>query len=175
VTDLNLLQTATITFNDPPNSFDAMVGGVTVAAGVAYTNNMSYSLNGWEVTLEGSPQANDSFTVEANYDGSGDNRNMLDLVNLQTTGILDNGNANYQEAYSSLVGRIGSITHSAEVERDAQGALLEQAEARRAQVSGVNLDEEAADMIKYQQAYEAAARMITTAQTLFDTLISATR
>jgi len=67
------------------------------------------------------------------------------------------------------------VTHSAEVDRDAQGALLSQAEDRRSQVAGVNLDEEAADLVKYQQAYEAAARIITTAQTMFNTLLDATR
>ena len=176
-TDPALLNTVTITFNTPANTFDVIdvTAGTTLATNVAYTNNMTYSVNGWEVSLQGAPQANDQFTVEANFGGSGDNRNALDLSRLQTTGFFNNGANNYQEAYSVLVGRVGSVTHSAEVDRDAQGALLSQAEDRRSQISGVNLDEEAADLIKYQQAYEAAARVISTAQTLFDTLINATR
>lgn len=175
VTDPNLLQTATLTFNNPPTTFDVVVGGVTVAAGVAYSNNMTYTLNGWEVTLQGVPQANDQFTVEANTNGSGDNRNALALTNLQTTGLFDNNVNNYQEAYSSLVGRVGSLTYTAMVDRDAQQALLSQAEDKRNEIAGVNLDEEAADLIKYQQAYEAAARVITTTQTLFESLINSLR
>ena len=181
VADPNLLQTATITFNTPPDTFDvtyvdAVTGATMVAAGVAYSNNMTYSLNGWEVSLTGvNPQAGDTLTIEANLGGVGDNRNALELSRLQTTGFFDNGNNNYQEAYSVLVGRVGSVTHSAEVDKDAQGALLSQAEDRRSQVSGVNLDEEAANLIKYQQAYEASARVISTIQTLFETLINATR
>ncbi|MCP4075234.1 MAG: flagellar hook-associated protein FlgK [Gammaproteobacteria bacterium] len=176
VSNPNLLQTATITFNTPPDTFDVEVGGVIVAAAVPYSNNMAYSLNGWEVNLTGvNPQPGDTLTIEANLGGVGDNRNALELSRLQTTGFFDNGSNNYQEAYSVLVGRVGSLTHSAEVDRDAQGALLSQAEDRRSQVSGVNLDEEAANLIKYQQAYEASARVISTIQTLFETLINSTR
>ncbi len=174
--DPNLLQPATLTFNNPPSTFDVAVAGVTVATGVAYSNNMDFSLNGWKVNLTGiNPQQGDTLTVEANLGGTGDNRNMLELSRLQTTGFFDNGVNNYQEAYSVLVGRVGSMVHSAEVDKEAQSALLSQVVDRQSQVSGVNLDEEAADLIKYQQAYEAAAKVIATAQTLFETLISATR
>lgn len=176
VADPALLQAATITFNTPPNTFDVVVGGVTVAAGVAYSDNMQYSLNGWEVTLSGSnPQPGDTMTIEANFGGTGDNRNALDLGILQTTGLFDNGIANYQESYSSFVGKVGSMMHVAMIDRDSQQALLTQAEDRKSRLAGVNLDEEAADLIKYQQAYEASARVITTVQTMFDTLINATR
>lgn len=176
-TDADLLDEVRITFNTPATTFDVfnVTDGAVIAAGVAYTNNMTYSANGWEINFQGTPQANDQFTVEANFGGSGDNRNALDLSRLQTTDYFNNGSNNYQEAYSVVVGRVGSVTHSAEVDRDAQGALLQQAEERRSQIAGVNLDEEAADLVKYQQAYEAAARVLSTAQTLFDTLINATR
>ncbi len=180
-TNVDLLNTVTLTFNDPATdltaSADVVVGGVTYAAGAAipFTNNMVIDANGWQVDLNGVPQAGDVLTVQANFGGSGDNRNALDLSRLQTTSILDNGLNNYQEAYSVLVGRVGSLTQSASIDRDAQAALLDQAEDRRAQIAGVNLDEEAADLIKYQQAYEAAARVIATAQTVFDSLINSTR
>jgi flagellar hook-associated protein 1 FlgK len=179
-TNANLLDTVTITFNGAPNAgtFNVVdtTTATTLATNVAYTNGMTVSFNGWEVELSGlNPQAGDQFTVEANLGGSGDNRNMLLLSRLQTTGILDNGVNNYQEAYSVLVGRVGSATATAEIDRDAQLSLKTQAEDRLAQLAGVNLDEEAADLIKYQQAYEAAARVISTAQTLFETLIEVTR
>ena len=179
--NVNLLNTVNLTFNSPATTFtanaDVVVAGVPYAAGAAipYSNNMMIDSNGWQVTMNGNPQPGDTFTVEANYGGTGDNRNALALAGIQTSGLFDNGSTNVQEAYSVLVGRIGSITHSAEVDRDAQGALLSQAEERRSTLAGVNLDEEAADMIKYQQAYEAAARVISTAQTLFESLLNSTR
>jgi flagellar hook-associated protein 1 FlgK len=159
---------------------NVIVDGVAIAAGnpITYRNNMVIGSDpaGWEVTLSGiDPKAKDSLLIEANLQGFGDNRNVLDLSRLQTTGILNNGVNNYQEAYSVLVGQVGLSTHSGIVDRDAQEKLLEQTLDSRSAVSGVNLDEEAADLIKYQQAYEAAARIIQTAQTLFGTLLDATR
>jgi flagellar hook-associated protein 1 FlgK len=136
---------------------------------------MQLTANGWSVSLEGAPQASDVLTVEANQGGSGDNRNALKLSALQTQTLFDQGLNNIQEAYGNMVGQVGTVTSSAMIDRDAQESLLLQAEDRRQQVNGVNLDEEAADLIKFQQAYQAAARVISTAQILFDTLISSTR
>ena len=180
-TNVNLLNTVTFTFNTPATTFtstaDVVVGGVPFVAGAAipFTQNMQVDANGWQVNLDGNPQAGDIMTIESNNGGLGDNRNMLLLANLQTVKNFGNGSSNYQEIYAVLVGEVGSFTHSAEIEKDAQQALLTQAEDRRNQKSGVNLDEEAADLIKYQQAYEAAARVITTVQTLFDSLINSLR
>ena len=177
----NLLTTVNFTFNSPATDFvataDVVVNGVAYAAGsnIPYSKSMLVESNGWQVTLDGNPQAGDVFTIESNQGGRGDNRNGLALSNLQTTGIFDNSINSYQEAYSVIVGRIGSVAGSALNDRAAQQALLTQAQDRRDQLSGVNLDEEAAELIKYQQAYEAAARMITVAQTLFESLIDSTR
>jgi flagellar hook-associated protein 1 FlgK len=158
---------------------DAIVvtGGVTYAAGatVPYTNNMQIDANGWQVTLTGLPAANDQFDVQSNVGGTGDNRNALELANLQTLDIINGGTATFQDDYGTLVGFVGSQTQAANVSRDAQGLLLGQAESRNASVVGVNLDEEAADLIRYQQAYQAAAQVISTVQTLFDTLLQSTR
>lgn len=180
-THIDLLSSVNISFNDPATDFvstsDIVVNGTTYLAGsaVPYSKNMLIESNGWQVTLDGTPQPGDVFTIESNQGGVGDNRNGLELLNLQIQGLFDNGTNSYQEAYSVIVGRIGSVTNSAMNNRDAQQALMTQAEDRRNQVSGVNLDEEAADLIKYQQAYEAAARVITIAQTLFQSLIDSTR
>ena len=154
-----------------------VTGGVTYAAGatVPYTNNMQIDANGWQVTLTGLPAANDQFDVQSNVGGTGDNRNALELANLQTLDIINGGTATFQDDYGTLVGFVGSQTQAANVSRDAQGLLLGQAESRNASVVGVNLDEEAADLIRYQQAYQAAAQVISTVQTLFDTLLQSTR
>ena len=181
VTNVNLLNTAVLTFDNPPGTLradvDVVVGGVAYAAGAAipYSNNMVIDANGWQVSLNGAPQAGDIFTIEANTGGIGDNRNALNLANLQTAGVFDGGIASYQEDYGSLVGFVGSQALAANLERDAQGSLLFQAIDRKSSKAGVNLDEEAADLIRYQQAYEASARLIATAQTLFETLLNSIR
>jgi len=181
VTNVNLLTTATLTFDNPANTLranvDVVVGGVAYAAGAAipYSNNMVIDANGWQVSLNGAPQAVDVFTIESNAGGTGDNRNALNLAQLQTVGVFDGGIASYQEDYGSLVGFVGSQALAANLERDAQGSLLFQAIDRKSSKAGVNLDEEAADLIRYQQAYEASARLIATAQILFETLLDSVR
>ena len=153
------------------------MGGVPYVAGAAipYSNNMVIDANGWQVSLNGSPQPGDVFTVEANLGGTGDNRNALNLANLQTTGIFDGGIASYQEDYGSLVGFVGSQAMAANLERDTQESMLFQAIDRKSSKASVNLDEEAADLVRYQQAYEASARLISTAQTIFETLLDSVR
>ena len=181
VTDPNLLNTATFTFNNPPTTFtsnvNVVVGGVPIAAGapITYTNNMTIDANGWQVDLHGVPQANDLLTVESNIGGVGDNRNALNLANLQNLGVLDGGIASFQEDYGKLVGFVGSTTLASNIERDAQESLLIQAQSRKSSRVGVNLDEEAADLIRFQQAYEATARIISTVQTMFETLLNSVR
>ncbi|MDH3634240.1 MAG: flagellar hook-associated protein FlgK [Gammaproteobacteria bacterium] len=181
VTNANLLNTVTLTFDNPPTTLradaDVVVAGVPYVAGAAipFSNNMVIDSNGWQVSLNGAPQAGDIFTVEANLGGSGDNRNALNLANLQNAGVFDGGIASFQETYGSLVGFVGSQTLAANLERDAQQALLFQAVDRQASKASVNLDEEAADLVRYQQAYEATARLISTAQVIFETLLDSVR
>jgi len=181
VTDPNLLNTATFTFNTPPTTFtsdvNVIVGGVPIAAGspITYSANMVVDANGWQVSLRGVPQANDVLTIESNIGGTGDNRNALNLANLQNIGVFDGNIASFQEDYGRLVGFVGSTTQASSIERDAQESLLIQARSRKDSRVGVNLDEEAADLIKFQQAYEAAARIISSVQTMFDTLLNSVR
>ncbi len=181
VTDPNLLNTVTLTFDNPPTTLradvDVVVGGLPYLAGAAipFSNNMLIDANGWQVSLNGAPQAGDVFTVESNAGGSGDNRNALALAGLQSVGVFDGGIASLQEDYGSLVGFVGSQTLAANLERDAQESLLIQAIDRQSAKASVNLDEEAADLVRYQQAYEATARLISTAQTIFETLLNSVR
>jgi len=181
VTDPNLLNTATLTFDNPPTTLradvDVVVGGLPYLAGAAipFSNNMLIDANGWQVSLNGAPQAGDVFTVESNAGGSGDNRNALALAGLQSVGVFDGGIASLQEDYGSLVGFVGSQTLAANLERDAQESLLIQAIDRQSAKASVNLDEEAAGLVRYQQAYEATARLISTAQTIFETLLNSVR
>lgn len=130
---------------------------------------------GYNVQLSGKAKAGDTFVIEFNKDAVGDNTNALELGALQHKATLDNGTSNYNEVYSQLVSRVGSKTHELDVNREAQGILYEQAKAQREAVSGVNLDEEAADLVRYQQAYTANAKVIGAASEMFDTLIGVLR
>jgi flagellar hook-associated protein 1 FlgK len=109
----------------------------------------------------------------ANGNNVGDNSNALALAALQTQGTMDGGTASYLDAYGKMVADIGIQTHRAAVNGDAQKALLNQAIEAREAISGVNLDEEAANLLKYQQAYQASAQVISVVNSLFQTLINA--
>ncbi|MCI0666747.1 MAG: flagellar hook-associated protein FlgK [Methylococcaceae bacterium] len=105
----------------------------------------------------------------------GDNTNALSLAALKTNRNLVNGTATFQDALGQIVAKVGTVSHAAEVNKIAQEGLLNQATQARESVSGVNLDEEAADLLKYQQAYQAAAQVIAVTGTLFDTLLGVFR
>lgn len=126
---------------------------------------------GYNVQISGNPKAGDIFVIEYNTDAVGSNHNALELGALENKGTLENGTSNYNEVYSQLVSRVGSKTHELDVNREAQGILYEQSKSQREAVSGVNLDEEAADLVRYQQAYQANAKVIAAASEMFDTLI----
>lgn len=105
----------------------------------------------------------------------GDNRIALQLADLQSQSTLLGGKATFSETYGQLISSVGTQTHAARVSRSAQDVLLSQAQKARESISGVNLDEEAANLIKFQNSYQAAAQAISVASTLFDTLIGAVR
>ena len=148
--------------------------GTVLSAGQTYTAGDSIDFQGWRVNIGGSPVTGDSFRIEANSNGSGDNSNGLLLSNLQFGETVEN-QSTYQEAYGALINDVGSMTRRTEINRDSQDTLLSQAEAARDAVSGVNLDEEAVNLTKYQQAYQAAAQVIATSRSLFDTVLSVIR
>ncbi|MDN5848506.1 MAG: flagellar hook-associated protein FlgK [Nitrococcus sp.] len=125
--------------------------------------------------ISGVPENGDQFIIARNENGLGDNRNMLTLGELAGDSIMDGGSATVQEAYAGLVGEIGTATLRAGIDRDAQQAVLDQAIAANQAVSGVNLEEEAANLLKFQKAYQASAQAIAIANTLFDSLLSAVR
>ncbi|VAX10559.1 Flagellar hook-associated protein FlgK [hydrothermal vent metagenome] len=130
---------------------------------------------GFRVHLTGEPKGGDTFRVEFNTDGIGDNRNAVSLAKLQNTPTLANNTTDYSQAYSQLVSRVGSKTHELEINADAQSKLLTQAKERNESISGVNLDEEAANMLRFQSLYQANAQVIATANKLLDTLLNSFR
>lgn len=170
--DANLQQTVTITFTSATTYDVTGTGAGLPALGQTYTAGADISFNGWTIQISGNPAGGDVFVVEQNSSGVTDNRNGVLLGALQTKNAMEAGTATYQSAYSALVADIGNKTREVKVTGEAQQSLLEQAQAARDQMSGVNLDEEAANLLRYQQAYQAAAKMMEVASRLFDEIIA---
>ena len=141
-----------------------------LSSGNAYTDGATITRNGWNLTLNGTPANGDSFTVGPNVGGNGDNRNALLLAAVQQKTVTLNGSA--QDAYNGLVGLIGNQTNEASSFSTSAVNLLTQAQDNRDSVSGVNLDEEAVNLQKYQQAYQAASKSIATASTMFEAILA---
>lgn len=152
----------------------AAAPGSPFAAGapVTYADGATYSVGGVSFTMTGTPGNGDTFTLEANTNATGDNRNALLMVGLQVQNLLANGTASFQGAYGQLVGEVGAKTHELNVTSQAQTSMLAQTVTAQQAISGVNLDEEAANLLRYQHAYQAAAKAMQIASTMFDTLLS---
>lgn len=177
---LPLAGPVTLTFNPdalgpgvPGYDVAGIAGGPLAYDPAAESNGKTFALGGFEVTVNGLPAAGDELTIENNTGATGDNRNALALAGLQTGRELLGGTASFQDAYGSLVAAIGVQTRQAQTGSETESVLLEQAIAARDSVSGVNLDEEAANLIRFQQAYQASARVIATADNLFQSLLNA--
>jgi flagellar hook-associated protein 1 len=125
----------------------------------------------YQITLAGNPASGDNFSVAINTGGSSDNRNALALAGLNLTKTI--GTQSFSEAYGLLVSAVGATTEAAQNNRDAADTLLNQSQISRDSVSGVNLDEEAANLIRFQQNYQASAQIISAARTLFNSLLAA--
>lgn len=139
---------------------------------VTYSGETSISFDGMSFTLSAGAVAGDAFTIRDNDGGVADARNIVLMGSLQTANTTAGGTATYQVTYAQLVSQVGTQTKMALVNGNAQQVLLEQTMQSRDSLAGVNLDEEAANLIKYQQSYQAAARMMDTAAKLFDTLLT---
>lgn len=163
-----LLATSLIEFVDPTTY------SINGAGTFPYTDGDPIVVNGTEVVISGAPRAGDQYTIEANFGGSGDNANGLRLGEIQSRGLLEGGAVSVSENYVRLVAGVGGTTHQIQANLDAQNVVRQHAEDALLANSGVNLDEEAARMIQYQQAYQAVAQVVSVAQTLFDSLLNAT-
>ncbi|MBX7271220.1 MULTISPECIES: flagellar hook-associated protein FlgK [Stutzerimonas stutzeri subgroup] len=171
---------------------DAAGNAVTPApsfvSGSTNTVNLAYTSGGetyrFQLSLGGRPQTGDGFSLSFNSSGVSDNRNALKLVDLQSkqtvgvtvdaTGKTISG-ASFTDGYGELVERVGTLTAQARMDSEATGSILKQATDNRDSLSAVNLDEEAANLIKFEQYYNASAQIIQVARSLFDTLISSFR
>jgi flagellar hook-associated protein 1 FlgK len=167
-TNSNLLTPVTITFATPPSSFSVNGGPA-----VAFTSGGNINVNGWQVQINGAPAGGDTFTVSGNAGGTGDNRNALAAANRQNVGVLQNGTTSITGGISGLITGLGSQAQQINTAQSAQSAVNAQALNSVQSTSGVNLDEEAASLLQWQQAYQAAAQALVIGNSLFTTLISA--
>ena len=171
VSDPQLLTTTQLIFNDPPSTFQINGAGPLIP----FTSGSDIDLNGWRVQISGSPEPGDVFTISQNTAGAGDNANALRLNEVLNAEILEGGTATAQDAYGQLVSFVGSATQQAQVSRDALATLRENAEGARNSLSAVNLEEEAANLIRFQQSYQAAAELISAGNQMFQSLLGAIR
>ena len=167
--DAYLFDTAVVSFDS------ATTYTVDGGPSLPFTPGQPIDVNGWSLKLDGTPASGDAFTVKPNTNAQGDNRNALALGKVANQGVLDGGVTSVGRAYSQLVSQAGSAGAVAQDDLTTQKAVLTQATASQQSVSGVNLDEEAANLVRFQQAYQASAQVISTANTLFNSLLGAVR
>lgn len=136
-----------------------------------YTDGMTLSMNGWSTTLSGKPAAGDTVTLGANTGAESDNRNAKALTALQTTNILSGGTQTLSDAYAAMISDVGSQTSSAKTLDTAYTTIKTTAQTARDSVSAVNTDEEAANLLAYQKAYQAASKVIQIAQETFQNIL----
>jgi len=162
---LSPAQSATVTVNGTTTSYAS-------GASIPYTAGATITFGGISVAISGKPADGDTFTIGSNVDGKGDNRNALLLSALQTTSLVADKTATIEESYSQLVNTIGNKTNEMLVTSQSAEIMHNQAVTDEQSESGVNTDEEATKLIEYQQAYQAAAKLLSTSGQLFDYLLS---
>jgi len=167
--NVNLLSPTTIQFTS------ATTYSINGSGSYAYTSGASITVNGWQTTLSGTPAIGDTLTVGPNAAGSSDNGNANALAGLDSSGYLDGGTTTLTQSVSQLTSSVGSSASQANYALDAQSAINTQLTSQADSVSGVNLDEEAANMVRFQQAYQAASQIINVANTTFQSLLAAVR
>ncbi len=178
VANLPLPAPVQLTFNAVAGQF-VVTGAVPAAGPVAYVPDGNISFNGLSFSISGTPANGDIFTIDPNIKGVADNRNALALGGLQVANSLGRdasvaggqATTSFQGAYSQLVNQVGNTARQMEVTGNAQANMIAQTRQVQQSISGVNLDEEAANLLRYQQAYQASGKMMQIASSLFQTVL----
>lgn len=139
-------------------------------AEISISDGTSGSLSGVSFTLSGTPATGDTFTIASNANGTQDGSNALAISDLVSSTSL-NGSETLTSAYSSYVNSIGNTAAELDASSTSQTALVSQLTTQQQSVSGVNLDDEAANLLQYEQLYQASSKVIQTAESMFQTLI----
>ena len=165
--------TYTVSFASPTQYTVTNSSGTSVASGT-YSGGSPISFNGQQLTLTGSPAAGDTFTVSPNSSANtGDNSNILAMIDRLSASTLNGGTTSVGGAANNLVGQIGVLTQQAQNNASAQHTVNQDATTALSNADGVNLDQQAANVLQYQQAYQAMAQIITASHQMFDSLIQA--
>ena len=142
----------------------------TVLATRDYLSGQDLQYQSIRMQMEGEPKKGDTFSVDGNRSGLGSNENALRLTALESKKVFG-ASQNFHDGYLSILTTAGNTSRLAEVAEQALEIVHDQAVRAKDEKSGVNLDEEAANLIRYQQAYQASARLMQTANQLFDALL----
>lgn len=178
----------TLTYNSTTNQLTGFPAGAAVtvtqangtaapgspyAAGspVSYSPGASMRYDGISVTISGAPSNGDSFSITKNTGGVSDGRNALLLGALQNKKTVG-GSSSFNDAYAQLVSTVGNKARQVQIANTAQTSLEVQIRSAQQSVSGVNQDEETANLLMFQQMYQANAKVIQTASTLFDAVLN---
>ncbi|SDV46600.1 flagellar hook-associated protein FlgK [Chitinasiproducens palmae] len=175
-----LASAVTLSYSGTDGTLSGFPSAVTVSTGsstttypagsaVPYTAGASYAFGGVTLTLAGTPKTGDSFTVAANTALSGDGSNATAIGKLADAKVI--GGSTLSDAYANLVTQVGTLAARVESSNTTQTTLITSLSTQQQSVSGVNLDEEAANLLQYQQMYQASSKIIQTATTLFDTIL----
>ncbi|MEB0135242.1 flagellar hook-associated protein FlgK [Actimicrobium sp. CCC2.4] len=159
-------------------TFDTVPASLTTP--ITYVSGANVTLNGVSFSITGAPLEGDTFTINANTTGvaTGDNRNAVALGALQTkkllvgVGTTNTPSTTLAGAFGLMVNNVGNKTREVMANAASEGKLVDSVLAIQQSQSGVNLDEEASNLLRYQQAYQAAGKIMQTASTLFDVLLS---
>jgi flagellar hook-associated protein 1 FlgK len=175
VTDPSLRAPAELRFESATTFriYDAV--GTDLSGPLAYTSGADVTFNGWTVRVTGTAAAGDRFDVLPTGPGSADNANALALARAGSRGLLSGGQVSVDDLAARLVSTVGAAALRGQQDAGVQAALREQAELDIQSASGVNLDEEASNLLRYQQAYQAASKIIAIADDLFQSLLGILR
>jgi len=175
--DPNLAEPIEITFTSPTTF--TVNGTVSGTVPTSLVPGEPIRINGWELTLTGTPQPGDRILVQPATVTPSNNGNALGLLALrdaplvgqQLVGGVATGGETITDAYASVMAAVGVRVQGAKASAEMSDAIAREAEQARTSVAGVNLDEEAARLIQFQQSYQAAAKVLQIAQTVFDSLL----
>lgn len=168
--DVDGADTYTVTFSGSPLNYTVTDSGANVEATGVYTAGSTISFNGIEIEITGTPNLNDTFTVEVNASGTNDNRNGLQLAALKDVKSVANGVFDFQQAYDAVVSDLAVNVRQADVNSEALQSLRQQAENSLDAVAGVNIDEEMIGLLDSQRGYQAIAQVIGISERMFSTL-----
>ena len=155
-----------ITWTNPQNKV------TTILAERDYDAKRGIEYQGLKFTLNKPPMSGDTFRMDGDHDGTGNNQVMLDMIALKSKKVIGGANGStISESYSETVGKAGNFANQATIAQTALQVVNDHAIEARDKISGVSLDSEAADLIRFQQAYQASAKAMQTASTLFESIL----